>query len=260
MSLDAALAARIVAALAFALVAAASAVAAPAWALVLLAVAGAGVFLARPGHDAQNAVTFDSSAVGFCIGLVLTAGMMGLFGAAGGLAALVIWRAGAEAAATEQMLRDIARMNRPDTLDRGLVRTAHLLAGPMIALGLFFSVHGGAVFGQATFTLPLEISGAVIGLGCVGLIDWTIRRLADWRMGTASRALTLHVGAHHVLFLALGAFSTDGAAMIAGLLAWRILRFAPPLPGLPTIAQKKRSPRPYRKPGARAVQARVVAR
>lgn len=260
MSFDAALAARIAAALAFALVAAVSAIAAPAWALVLLAVAGAGVCLARPNTETPLRASFGADAIGFCLGLVVTASAMGVFGLAGGLAALVIWRACAEAPATEGMLRDLARMGPVDVMDRGVVRTAHLLAAPMAALGLLFGLHGGIVFGQATFTLPIEISGALIGVGCVGLIDWIIRRLADWRMGTASRALTLHVGAHHLVFLALGALATDGAALIAGLIAWRILRFAPPLPGLPTLTGKPRPARPYRKATARALHTGAVAR
>jgi hypothetical protein len=88
------------------------------------------------------------------------------------------------------------------------------------------------VFGQSAFVLPLEAVIAIGAAGGVALLDWAIRRLADWRLGAASKAQILHVGAHHVLFLLIGVCASDGAALIAGLAVWRILRHAPALPGL----------------------------
>lgn len=264
MSSHAALAARIAAAMAFALMAAIAAVSAPAWALLMLAAAGAGVSFARSAGDSFVSMgRINAGALAAGVMAVAASAVAG--GLPGALVALLIWRLAAEALATDMMLCDLARRHVPAALDGGFVRAIHLAAAPAIAAAIVFGWHGGRIFGVETLALPMEAAVVIIAIASVALLDWTIRRLADWRIGVASRALTLHVGAHHVLFLAISLFAADGAALVIGLLAWRIMRFAPPLPApltaslTPTVRALR--PRPVRRAAQATTQAaRVVAR
>lgn len=255
VTFESALAARIAAALAFALTAAFAAIAAPSWALVLIAVASVGVCLAHSAQTPSGQPGRGLLGLAGGIGVICAGFLAG--GLAIGLALLAVWRAMAETLATESMLRDIARRATPARLDRGRARALHLAAAPAVALALLFSVHGGKVFGQSAFVLPIEAAIVIGAVGVVALLDWLIRRLADWRLGAASKALTLHVGAHHALFLIIGTFASDGAALIAGLIAWRILRHAPALPGLAVAAA---GPGRARRDATSAAQAGVFAR
>lgn len=243
MSFHTALAARIAAALAFAVMVAFAAVAAPAWALMLTAVAAAGVCMAAPCVTQRNAPHalvrhWRSGAIGAA--LVAAVGLT--LGLTAGLAAFVVWRAVAEAFAAETMLRDLARRLPPEALERGPMRALQLAAGPIFALAMVFGVHGGVVFGQTLGAIPLIAAVIIAAMAVVVMLDWGIRRLAEWRMGVASRALALHVGAHHLVFVCLGLVGADGAAVVLGLAAWRILRFAPPLPGLDAALPAVRRP------------------
>lgn len=254
MSFHQALAARIGAAWMFAMATAFAAIAAPAWALVLIVVAGAGVCLASRRADSleQDIKRW----VGVVTG-VLAVGLAWLtMGGAGGLTALVVWRVVAEALATETQLQALARRLPPNTMDRGFARACHLAAGPVLALALMFGVHQATVFGHTGLILPPLWTAALLTLAGVALMDWLVRRLVDWRLGMASRALTLHVGGHHLVFLAIGLGGADAAALVLGLLAWRILRSAPPLPGVGDAFGQM----PPQRVRPRAFQVRAAAR
>ncbi len=266
MSFHAALTLRIAAALAFALTVAFATITEPAWALVLTAVAAGGVCMAAPCLSQSGAGGGSFGAAPHAAFRHWRSGALGLalviitalaLGPVLGLAALVVWRAAAEAFATETLLRDLARRLPPESLERGPMRAVQLAAGPAFALALLFGVHGGAVFGQSAGAIPPLATVVIAGIAAVVMLDWAIRRLAEWRIGTASRAISLHVGAHHVLFVCLGVMGTDGAALVLGLAAWRILRFAPPLPGLDSSLP---GPTAYRQRARRARTRHAAAR
>jgi hypothetical protein len=252
VSLEAPLVARIAAALAFATAVATAAVANPAMALMLLAIAAGGVILSQTPTTVSRG--FGAGALGFGCGIGAVGAVYAVFGLAAGLTALVIWRAFAEAFAAESHLRHLARRGAGDPVDRGWVRLWHLSAGPIFALALVFGLHGGAVFGIVIGSVPMSMTIVLIAAACVALLDWAIRRLADWRLGIAGRAIALHVGGHHAMFFTIALVASDAAALLAGLTAWRILRFAPPLPGQPE------APPASQRPSAKPAQVQVLAR
>jgi hypothetical protein len=66
--------------------------------------------------------------------------------------------------------------------------------------------------------------------GCLAagaLFDWLLRRAADWRLGELSVAPTLHMLAHHAVFLLAFGGAFDLSAGIVALTAWRLAHAAP---------------------------------
>ena len=207
------------AALAAALTAGAIALVSPPAALLILAFQAARLLM-------RTEQRFDMATIA---GPALAAAVVGAFvGLAGAVGVLFVWRLHAD---VSWSLREAARLAQTcgrstEASSRSLL---HGWATPAYGLALvaFTSPH---VIAGLPLDLPHVPIWVPVAAGCVAagaLCDWLLRRAADWRLGELSIAPTLHMLAHHAIFLIAFGAMFDLSAGIVALAAWRLAHAAP---------------------------------
>lgn len=151
-----------------------------------------------------------------------------LLGFAYAIGALFVWRLAADAHWSVTRAARLAQAEgRPgDATRRALV---HAWLTPLFGLTLVAYTAPHMIAG-----LPLDlphppawaplIAGAAAG---IALFDWALRRAADLRLGELARAQTLHLLAHHGLFLLAFGLSLDVSAGLIAVIAWRLAHARP---------------------------------
>lgn len=208
------------AAFAIALGAGALALAAPPAALLVLAALAANAMM----H--ADASRFSLAALaGPAFAALIVGAFVGLPGAIG---VVFAWRLIADAHwSVEQARRLAAAAGRPGEATRDAL--IHAWATPLYGLALVAYTAPHMVAG-----LPLDLphvpalAPMLIGfIAAASVFDWALRRAADWRLGELAAAPTLHLGAHHAVFLLAFGLGLDVSAGIVALLAWRLAHAAP---------------------------------
>ncbi|MBL8548516.1 MAG: hypothetical protein JNJ73_00920 [Hyphomonadaceae bacterium] len=146
----------------------------------------------------------------------------GFFGLDGAMGVLLIWRMLADA-------RWAARRARAMTLAAGAAEergpaalavwttplvalTAAAYTAPHLLLGLPLDLPH----------VPLFIPLAAGAVAAFTLFDWSVQKLADWRLGTIAPAPTMLLVAHHIIFLAAFVASPDLSAGVMAMAVWRL--------------------------------------
>lgn len=193
----------------------------PPIALLVLAALAARALLRTDQAPQFNIATLAGPALAACI----VGSFVGLAGAVG---VMFVWRLQADVRWSVLEARRLAlTCARPAQATwRSL---AHGWTTPAYALALvaFSSPH---VIAGLPLDLPHVPVWLPIIVGSVALIvtaDWLLRRAADWRLGEVAVAPTVHMLAHHALFLLAFGAMFDLSAGVVALAAWRLVHAAP---------------------------------
>lgn len=143
------------------------------------------------------------------------------FGLAAGVGVLFVWRVIAD---TRWSQKEDARLAGIAGVSRTRLARAHLWLTPLFALSVvaYTSPHMVAGLPLDLPHLPLWIPIACGALAAIALLDWALRLLAEWRLGTLELAPAAHEFAHHAIFLLAYAAAQDVSAGLIALIAWRL--------------------------------------
>lgn len=158
-------------------------------------------------------------------GPVLAALIVGsLVGLAGGIGVLFVWRLFADArwSVAEASRRSRAAGRAGEASWWGL---AHAWGTPAFGLALvaYTSPHMVAGLPLDLPHVPIWAPIAIGVLAGAAVLDWALRRAAEWRLGDVAPAPALHLAAHHTMFLAAFGLGLDVSAGIVAMAAWRCL-------------------------------------
>jgi hypothetical protein len=151
-----------------------------------------------------------------------------LLGFAYAIGVVFIWRLAADARWSVRRAARLAQAEgRPAEATRRAL--AHAWLTPLFGLTLVAYTAPHMIAG-----LPLDLPHAPLwvpaltgGLAGVAFFDWALRRAADWRLGELAIAQTLHLLAHHGLFLLAFGLTLDVSAGLVALIAWRLTHALP---------------------------------
>jgi hypothetical protein len=189
-----------------------------------LALLGLAALASRALAQAQR---FELAALA---GPVLAAVAVGAFtGLAGAIGVIFVWRLSADA---RWSVAEAARLARRSGRQRetGWRALAHAWATPLHGLALVAYTAPHTLVG-----LPLDlphapiwapIVTALVAFACV--IDWALRRAAEWRLGELAKAPAAHLLTHHAMFLLAFGVGFDVTAGLVAVSAWRLASIAAP--------------------------------
>jgi hypothetical protein len=169
--------------------------AAPETTLVMFAPVTAAAALTFPRHELR----FASTGILALMLLIAVAAVAGLSPA---LVAAVIWRAEAE-----------LRAERASSADGS---AAALLQRYAVAVACAFCV----------FDAPTSVQTIAWSLAALVMLDWIVRRLADWRIGCLDKQASIRFLLHQGVIASLLLFLPSPAAILAALCVWGLSRRA----------------------------------
>jgi hypothetical protein len=138
----------------------------------------------------------------------------GVFGLEFALLLALVWRVFAESDASARFAAFRARTPFGAKKDLGLARLGSIWAVPLLGLAHQLGLNG---FG-------LWIATAVT---VICLIDWLIRRLADWRIGMLDTVSAFHIAVHNGVFATACVLMPDPTSALVVLAGYRAALCAP---------------------------------
>jgi hypothetical protein len=181
-------------------------------ALLLVALRFLALTLTRPPRRLRRSLTRTLPCL---IGGVLTlAGAGMLLGFEFALMLALIWRTGAESDASARFAAFRARRPFGAARELGLNRL-----GPFWAVPVLGVAHQIGAPEQVVWILA-AVAGFI-------LVDWAIRRLADWRIGLVDATSVAHIASHNLVFAVAGLAMPDPTAALMVLLGYRAALCAP---------------------------------
>jgi hypothetical protein len=143
---------------------------------------------------------------------------------AGAVGVLFVWRLFADArwSIAEASRKSIAAGRAGEASSWAL---AHAWTTPAFGLVLvaYTSPHMVAGLPLDLPHVPLWAPIAVGVAAGAAVLDWALRRAAEWRLGDVAVAPALHLGAHHLVFIVAFGVGLDVSAGIVAMAAWRLL-------------------------------------
>lgn len=190
--------------------------------LALLIVAG---LIARVLMNAR----FQRFEIVSLAGPALAAAMVGAFvGLDGAIGALFVWRMFAD---TRWSVGEAARLalqaGRPAEASRNALIHAWFTPLFGVALVAYTAPHMIAGLPLDLPHVPAWVVIASLILAAGGILDWALRRAADWRLGELAVAPATHILTHHIVFIAAFGLMPDVSAGIVTMMAWRLAHAAP---------------------------------
>lgn len=157
-------------------------------------------------------------------GPLMAALLVGAFvGLAGGIGVIFVWRLFADVrwSIREAQCAALAAGRPGETAGAAI---AHAWLTPLYGLSIvaFTAPHMVAGLPLDLPHVPLWVPLLVGALAVGSLFDWGLRRAADWRLGELTPAPTLHLLAHHALFIAAYGCGLDVSAGLVAMIAWRL--------------------------------------
>ncbi len=211
---------RVLAPLAIAAIAGAAAMLAPPLALLILAALAAHALLRNDVRRVNIAAITGPAFAALIVGAFA--------GLAGAIGVLFVWRLVADTrwSVAEAQRRALIAGRPAETSFKAL---AHAWATPLFGLTLvaFTAPHMIAGLPLDLPHVPIWVVAAAGIVAAGALFDWGLQRAADWRLGELSVAPTLHLLAHHAVFLLAFGLTIDVSAGVMMLAAWRLAHAAP---------------------------------
>lgn len=192
----------------------------PPLALLMLAALGARTLLHAPLQR------FDIVSLA---GPALAAAMVGAFaGLDGAIGVLFVWRMFAD---TRWSVGEAARLalqaGRPAEASRKALIHAWFTPLFGVALVAYTAPHMIAGLPLDLPHVPAWVVIASLILAAGGILDWALRRAADWRLGELAVAPATHILTHHIIFIVAFGLMPDVSAGILTMMAWRLAHAVP---------------------------------
>ncbi len=150
------------------------------------------------------------------------------FDLSGLIGTLFVWRVFADARwSVAEATRLAAAAGRP--AETTLKALAHAWLTPLYGLTLvaYSAPHMIAGLPLDLPHLPLWAVAVVGALAASAVIDWGLRRAADWRLGELAAAPAAHLLIHHAIFLVAFGLMIDVTAGLVIMAGWRLMHAAP---------------------------------